>query len=112
MKDSPYVTIGIRQEVYAKARDYFRLDSKELYAPSKSFSVAVIYANLLAENFGGSAQSYLEDPELLDNDPYWVAYRHDEQIYDALMEDYKFRDDSLPNMQSTKKYFLKEFLLG
>lgn len=81
--------------------------------PSKSYVVAMVYARLLSEYFGGDKMSYLDDPELLfDNDPYFVPYSEDKECYDKIIETIGWEFDLNQGTPAhVVPYFIQEFLI-
>jgi len=104
-----------REKVIERAIEYFNKydNSGVLYYPAKSYAVAIIYADLLAETFGGKFDNYLYDPELLDRDDHFVPYLRDPETYEIILNEIDIEniDYSLPNVAATKRYFREEFLL-
>lgn len=98
-----------------RAVEYFEKydDSGTLYYPAKSYAVAILYALLLEEYFGGSFESYLKDSELLDRDSYFVPYLKDKETYDSILSNIDINkiNYALPSIRITRDYFIKEFLL-
>lgn len=104
--------------IAVRAQRYWRTQTKELYYPAKSYAVAVTYALMLSEIFGGNIISYLKDPELLaGNDPYFEPYNDNNyRIYHEVIPDYVFAmkhpELHSDNFKRTLDYFNKEFLLA
>ena len=54
--------------------------------PAKSYIVAIVYATLLAKEYGESFYEVLDDPELLNGqDRFFVPYSQDPGSYDAII---------------------------
>lgn len=95
---------------------YFREDLPELIYPSKSYSVAIIYAYLLQKHFNEGFFESLNDPELFcSNDKFFVPYSSDPRTYDAIIKgiDLWSQDFSLntaiEQVATTIHYFKQEF---
>lgn len=101
-----------------RALDYWRIQTKELYYPAKSYAIATTYAILLAFVFGGDHKDYLKDSDLLaGNDPYFEPLSEDnKEIYEALVASYSYALKNKlqwsENYKKTIDYFYKEFLLA
>ena len=101
-----------------RAKLYWKKQTKELYYPAKSYAIAVTYAFLLQENFGGFVQDYLKDPDLLGgNDPYFKPFCDENyRIYNEIIPTYfmalKDTEKHSENFKKTLDYFYKEFLLA
>jgi hypothetical protein len=104
--------------IIIKAKKYWEKQTKELYYPAKSYAIAVTYAFLLQQNFGGWVLDYLKDPELLGgNDPYFKPFSEENyKIYNEIIPTYfmalKSTDRQSENFKKTLDYFYKEFLLA
>lgn len=95
-----------------RAVDYFFNRDEILYYPSKSYSVAYIYATELSKYYGGSVIDYLNDPNLLyGNDDYYVTYNNDTYgCYDTLIREVGEYDTENGWVPETLKYFREECL--
>lgn len=96
---------------------YFSEELPEVVFPAKSFSVAILYAHWLEQEFGEDFFECLSDPELfLGTDRYFVPYRAASRVYDTILERIgrnsgRFRPDtSLSQVAATRHFFEQEFL--
>ena len=93
---------------------YFTKPLDALIYPAKSYAVGLIYASLLVKYFGEDFYTVLNDPNLLyDNDPFFVPYKKDKQIYDAVLShiDLSFTNPT-QQVKITIRYFLEEFYIS
>lgn len=103
--------------IVKRAVDYPSLQTRELYYPGKSYAVAVTFAKLLEIHFQEDFLTSLNDPLLLyENDPYFVPYQDEPELYDKIIQAFPFELVANPskasaNFQKTCEYFQKEFLL-
>lgn len=81
--------------------------------PAKSYFVAMVYARLLMDHFGENPIAALCDSQLLyGNDPYFLEYGRDPQIYDALIKKFGWDFDlTLGEIPDVESYFRAEFML-
>lgn len=81
--------------------------------PAKSYMVAICYSRWLAREFGGRPVEYLDDPELLfKNDPYFVEYSRNPQIYHQILNQIGWEFDESDGMvPDVYQYFREEFML-
>jgi hypothetical protein len=80
--------------------------------PAKSYVVAICYAKWLEQDFGEDFYEVLDDPELLfGNDPYFVPYSEDENIYDAILKELDFNED-LGMVPDIYEYYREEMFFG
>lgn len=80
--------------------------------PSKSYVVAIIYSHLLSVHFGGEFISYLDDAELLyNNDPHFVQYSGDKEMYDSILSTITLDPTSRP-FRHIQEFFNEEFLIN
>jgi hypothetical protein len=78
--------IVLNDDVIGTAVDYFQRRDLGWIYPGKSYMVAICYARWLSEHWGGNPIEYLLDTELLyGNDPYYVPYSVDTDIYDCIL---------------------------
>lgn len=106
--------ITMTEDVIGNAVKYFEdVDGGWIY-PSKSYMVAICYAKMLSENFGGDPIEYLNDPDILyGNDPHFVTYNEDIKTYDKILESiggWNF-DKTKGMVPDVEKYFREEFLI-
>ncbi len=112
---APDVVVSDPLEIKEAAIFYFLHDFKDLIYPSKSLSVAYIYARSIQKHFepDRSITDILSEPGLLYfNDPFFRPYSDDtKECYDAIIE--QVGDDYLKTKQAQKTYqcFLEEMLL-
>lgn len=95
--------------------EYFTLPNPQIVYPAKSYAVAIIYARLLEKYFEEQFWTVLDDPELLfSNDPYFVPYSMDRDVYDAVVGLIPQNIESITyaQVQTTISYFHEEFLIG
>jgi|GEM_PF-2093174 hypothetical protein len=104
-------------DIIKRALEYPVYQTKELYYPGKSYSVAIIFAKLLESNFDEDFYCALDDQLLLfENDPYFKRYSEAKDVYDKIIEDYPWQlfhggESTSLNFKKTCEYFYKEFLL-
>lgn len=95
---------------------HFTSNPEQLIYPAKSYFVAIIYAKLIADNFNESFYTLLDDADLLyGNDPHFVPYSKNQEIYDAVLErvgGYENIDTTMGQCPDVNQYFLEEFLIG
>lgn len=106
------VDIVITENVVDDALRHFNECVDQWIYPAKSYVVAICYANWLAEDFGEQFYEVLDDKELLfGNDPYFVPYLEDKEIYDTILSKLKFDSDKgmVPDI---RKYYEEEMLYG
>lgn len=73
-------------EVIEQAIRHFEEYVDEWIYPSKSYVVAICYAQWISDDFDEEFYETLNDPELLPRDPYFVPYDEDRYTYDAIIE--------------------------
>lgn len=74
-------------ELVENALHYFKEATFPLIYPAKSYAVAIIYAYKLNEIYGIDKYDVLDDADLfLGQDPYFVPYSQNPEVYDAIME--------------------------
>lgn len=96
--------------------DYFTNSGHEIEYPAKSYAVAVIYAYLLEKYFNVPVDTSLKDPNLLfGNDPHYVPYQENPDVYDIAMRVLTIDCDGLPyylpQVRATVDYFDQEFFI-
>lgn len=80
--------------------------------PAKSYVVGICYAKWLERDFGEDFYEVLDDPELLfGNDPYFVPYSEDEQVYEAILTELDFNED-LGMVPDIHEYYREEMFFG
>lgn len=81
------VDIVTTDDVVGQAVRHFYEKIDQWIYPSKSFFVAICYAKWISEDFGDDFYETLDDPDLLyGNDPYFVPYRQNQKVYDAIID--------------------------
>lgn len=84
-------------------------DCEYLWIPAKSYCVALVYARELVNDYGGTLQQYLDDPELLQDDCHYRRYRHTPDVYDYFINDTAWYHK--PMAELIKQYYRKEIQL-
>jgi len=80
--------------------------------PAKSYVVGICYAKWLEQDFGEDFYEVLNDPDLLfGNDPYFVPYSEDENVYDAILKELDFNED-LGMVPDIYEYYREEMFFG
>lgn len=107
------VSIVPREELLSNILHHFNVLPDEFLYPSKSYVVAIVYARLLVEHFGGDFFKYLDDPDLLyNNDPYFVTYKEDKELYDSIISNVGLLFSlEVGTPAHIVPYFEKEFLI-
>ena len=105
--------IEVSNNIVGNAIRYFNDRDIGWIYPAKSYMVAICYARWLAEEFGGRAVEYLDDPKLLyGNDPYFCEYSRDPKTYHQILNVIGWDFDDTQGMcPDVKGYFIKEFML-
>lgn len=104
-------TIEIVDDVVASAIRYFTEKEPGWLYPSKSYVVAILYAQWLEQEFGEDFFTALNDPDLLyNNDPYFVPYNQDPETYDKIIAAVP-QDMSQGRIPDIRGYFEREFML-
>ena len=85
----------------------------EFRYPSKSYVVAIVYARLLEEFFGGDKMEYLNDPDLLfGSDPHYKTYAEDPELYDRVLDTITWKFDLNQGTPAhVVPYFMEEFMI-
>lgn len=94
------------------ALEYFKNDKLGWVYPAKSYVVAICYAYWLSKDFGGTIYDYLDDKDLLyQNDPYFVKYSLDKDVYDSIIANIDLEKSSgiVPDI---RKYYEQEFMIN
>lgn len=100
-----------KNEIIDKSISYFYERDENIYLPSKSFSVAIIYSRLLADEFGGSMYDYLDMEDLFEYNQDMFTYSQHKDIYDPIIEKVTYTFDlDLGWVPETVKYFKEEML--
>jgi hypothetical protein len=84
-------------------------DMDTIWVPAKSYCVALVYAHALSNDFGGTPDIYLRDPELLVDDKYFVPYDQDSATYDKFLHDTTWLDS--PMADRILHYYRQEIFL-
>lgn len=102
-----------RHELAFDIVHHFKELPKEFRYPSKSYVVAIVYARLLEEFFGGDKMDYLNDPELLfGSDPYFKTYSEDMECYDKILSTISWEFDVNQGTPAhIVPYFMDEFMI-
>ena len=105
--------VQVSNNVVGNAVRYFNDRDIGWIYPAKSYMVAICYARWLAEEFGGRAVEYLDDPELLyGNDPYFCEYSRDPRTYHQILNIVGWDFDETKGMcPDVKDYFKEEFMI-
>lgn len=105
--------IEVSNNIVGNAIRYFNDRDIGWIYPAKSYMVAICYARWLAEEFGGRAVEYLDDPKLLyGNDPYFCEYSRDPKTYHQILNVIGWDFDDTQGMcPDVKGYFIEEFML-
>lgn len=92
---------------------HFKALPTEFRYPSKSYLVAMVYARLISEFFGGEKLDHLNDVDLLfDSDPCFKTYDEDQECYNKIIEvigwDFDLNQGTCAHVVP---YFMEEFLI-
>ena len=103
------VDIVLTKNVVRDAVKHFNKRVDSWIYPSKSYFVAICYANWIVEDFGGFFYDILNDPDLLPGDPFFVPYQQDKETYDKILKKVKFYDNKgmVPDVY---EYYREEIL--
>lgn len=102
------------KDIYSDICDYIEKDPEEVgwVYPAKSYIVAICYAQWISMDFSEDFYELLDSEDLLyGNDPYFVRYSDDKELYDKTIE--KFGRD-LPNkgvIPHIRKFYKEEFMI-
>ena len=69
------------------ALEYVHNKSFPMYQPSKSRVVAIIYATMISRDYGLDFMEVLNDPRLLEGDPFFATYDEDKFGYDLIISE-------------------------
>lgn len=103
------------KETVKNAVTYLTQNMRDIYFPSKSFAVALIYSTLIETLYGENFWETLNDEHLFcGNDTYFKRYSESRPIYDAILESIGGKDSILkyyesPQILQTIVYFSEEF---
>lgn len=104
--------IVISDDIVEDALMHFDRYVEDWVYPAKSYVVAICYAKWLERDFGEDFYDVLDDEELLfGNDPYFVPYSEDEQVYDAIISELDFQED-LGMVPDIYEYYREEMFFG
>lgn len=106
------VDIEYTDDIVEDAVRHFEEYVDEWIYPAKSYVVAICYAMWLERDYGEDFYEVLDDPDLLfGNDPYFVPYSDDKNVYDAILVDIDFKEDQgmVPDIY---EYYKEEMLYG
>lgn len=98
-------------DILDHALEYFRNKKKPYVYPSKSYIVAIVYADYINQRWPNEDfYDLLDDPSLLyNNDDFFKIYSKDPHLYDILIDEYKKNRNAgmLPDIREWAK---KEFM--
>lgn len=113
---SEFKVIDDKDKIIEYGIKYFQQEMPELIYPSKSYSVAIIYAYLLQKHFNAGFFESLNDRDLFcSNDRFFVPYASDPETYEAIMNEIGINhknftlNTSLEQIATTVHYFKQEF---
>lgn len=90
---------------------YFKESDIGWLYPGKSYTVGILYAKWISEDFGEDFYEVLDDPDLLfGNDPYFVPYSKDKETYDKILENLVI-DETQGTIPDIRNYYEDEFML-
>jgi hypothetical protein len=106
--------IVIDDNIVESSIKYFTTTELGWVYPAKSYVVGICYARWISKYFGENFYEVLNDSSLLfNNDPYFVTYENDKDIYDGILKiiglDF---DETLGIVPDIKEYFMKEFMVN
>ena len=107
--DTTYRTDKLLEDI----ENYVRLPPEEMgwVYPAKSYVVAVCYAHWISEDFDEDFYEVLNDPDLLyNNDPYFVKYEDDKDVYDSFIQTFKLPLPDTGVVPHIRGYYLEELL--
>lgn len=110
-----YLIIDDPNEIARVGADYFLKPMDLLIYPSKSFSVAIIYAHLLKEYFAEDFFNSLNSEDLFcGNDRFFIPYDSAKDIYDVILTKINYNSNfklnfGLFQIKKTVDYFKSEF---
>ena len=105
--DLNQVEIRISEDIIEDAYRHFIEKVDEWIYPAKSYFVAICYASWIAKDFDEDFYELLNDPMLLaGNDPYFVTYENDKEMYDQLISRVKINNIEMTGMvPDVKEYY-------
>lgn len=105
--------IEMNDDVVGNAIRYFKECDIGWIYPAKSYMVGICYAKWLSDEFGGEPLDYLNDESLLYyNDPYFVTYVNNREIYDKILDGiggWNFKFEGI--VPDVREYFDEEFMI-
>jgi hypothetical protein len=107
------VQIKISDDIVQDAIRHFNERVDEWIYPSKSYFVAICYAEWLSEDFGEDFYDLLNDDMLLaGNDPYFQTFLEDPDTYNQIIDaiDYPIKMKGM--VPDVRKYYESEFSIG
>ena len=105
------VEINWRPEtVVEDALRHWEEDIDEWIYPAKSYFVAILYAHWIVEDFREDFYEVLDDPDLLPDDPYFVPYSSDKEIYDEILSQIEYIECG-GLVSDVRKYYDEEMQL-
>lgn len=101
------VDILISDDIIEDAYRHFVERVDEWIYPAKSYFVAICYASWISKDFNEDFYELLNDPMLLSgNDPYFVTYENDKEIYDQLISRIEINNIEMTGMvPDVKEYY-------
>ena len=110
--DLNYEDLKYSEDIVDDVLMHFSQYVDEWIYPAKSYVVGICYAKWLEQDFGEDFYEVLDDPELLyGNDPYFVPYSEDEQIYDAILKELDFKEE-IGMVPDIYEYYREEMFFG
>jgi hypothetical protein len=105
------VEIKFTETAYEDAYRHFIERVDEWVYPAKSYFVAICYASWISKDFDEDFYELLNDPMLLaGNDPYFVPYENDKELYDRLIEKIDINNITMAGMvPDVREYYDAEF---
>lgn len=89
LKNFDMILVKDKYEIVQHALEYFTNKEKQFVYPSKSYVVAIVYADYISQRWDENFFDLLDDPDLLyGNDPFFVRYSEDSRTYDILINEY------------------------
>jgi len=97
-------------EIVDEAIRHFKEYVDEWIYPSKSYVVAICYAQWISDDFDEDFYEVLNDSELLLHDPYFVPYDEDKYAYDEIIENVLPLDMRSGMVPDIYEYYKEEIL--
>ena len=111
--DLKNVDITFSDETVKDAILHFNHKVDRWIYPAKSYFVAICYASWITEDFGENFYEVLSDQDLLaGNDPYFIPYEKDPEIYDRILEVITLPLPMRGMVGDVRKYYESEFDLA